>query len=76
MWNKVKYFLLLNLGLILTAAGISFFKTPNHFAIGGVSGIAIIGSWLVANMDVGTFMFIVNVILIVLGFIFLGKSVA
>ena len=74
MWNKVKYFLLLNLGLIRTAAGISFFKTPNHFAIGGVSGIAIIGSWLVANMDVGTFMFIVNVILIVLGFIFLGKK--
>ena len=29
------YFLLLNAGLILLAAGIHFFKSPNHFAMGG-----------------------------------------
>ena len=33
-----RFFVLLNLGLILTALGIVWFKTPNHFAFGGTSG--------------------------------------
>lgn len=69
------WFLLLNLGLVLLAAGIHFFKSPNHFAMGGTSGISIIASTLLPGMDVGTFMFIVNGILIVLGFLFLGRAV-
>ena len=39
---SLKHFLLINLGILMTAAGIYFFKAPNGFAIGGVSGIAII----------------------------------
>lgn len=69
------WFLLLNLGLVLLAAGIHFFKSPNHFAMGGTSGISIIASTLLPHMDVGTFMFIVNGVLIVLGFLFLGRAV-
>lgn len=69
------WFLLLNLGLVLLAAGIHFFKSPNHFAMGGTSGISIIASTLLPGMDVGTFMFIVNGMLIVLGFAFLGRAV-
>ena len=37
--SSIFSFLLLNLGLFLTALGISLFKTPNHFAIGGVADI-------------------------------------
>lgn len=69
------WFLLLNFGLVLLAAGIHFFKTPNHFAMGGTSGISIIAATLLPHMDVGTFMFIVNGILIVLGLAFLGRAV-
>ena len=83
MKNKVRqifsaenlwYFLLLNLGLIITAAGTHLFKTPNHFAMGGTSGISIIGATLFPQMNVGDFMLVVNIILIVLGLIFLGRK--
>ena len=71
-WVQVQWFLLLNLGLVLTAMGIHFFKSPNHFAMGGTSGISIIASTLFPRLNVGDFMFIVNAVLIILGFIFLG----
>ena len=70
--ENIRYFLLLNLGLFITAAGIHLFKTPNHFAMGGTSGISIIGATLFPNMNVGDFMFVVNGVLIVLGLVFLG----
>lgn len=64
--------LMLNLGLMITAVGIHFFKTPNNFAMGGTSGISIILSSLFPRLNVGGAMFIVNGILVVLGLIFLG----
>ncbi|MEG2206300.1 MAG: YitT family protein, partial [Oscillospiraceae bacterium] len=72
--KNIKYAICLNVGLLLTALGIHFFKGPNHFAIGGTSGISILAASLVPNIDVGGFMFIVNAILIVVGLIFLGKE--
>lgn len=70
--KNLNFFLLLNAGLFATAAGIHFFKTPNHFAFGGTSGLSIILSTLFSTFPVGTFMWIVNAVLVVLGFIFLG----
>ncbi len=69
-----KDFLLINLGLFLVAAGVHFFKTPNHFAIGGTTGLSIILSAFFPALNVGTFMFIINALLIIVGFIFLGKN--
>lgn len=71
-FNKIWFFLLLNFGLLATAAGIAIFKTPNHFAFGGTSGISIILASLFPQWNVGSFMWIINIILIILGFIFLG----
>lgn len=73
--KNIIWFLLLNFGLILLAAGIHFFKAPNKFAMGGTSGISIIAASLLPNMNVGTFMFILNIALILLGLLFLGKEV-
>lgn len=70
--NKMSFFITLNLGLLFTALGIAIFKTPNHFAFGGTSGISIILASLFPQWNVGTFMWVVNIILIILGFIFLG----
>ena len=72
--GRVKFFLLLNLGLILTALGIVVFKAPNHFALGGTSGISIIISTLNPGLPVGAIMWIVNAVLVVLGFIFLDRD--
>ena len=71
---KLIWFLILNAGLIFTAAGISIFKTPNHFAMGGTSGLAIILADLFPRLDVGGAMMIINLVLVIFGFLFLGRS--
>lgn len=40
--RALTYFLFLNAGILMLAVGIYFFKAPNGFATGGVSGISII----------------------------------
>ena len=70
--DNLMFFIILNLGSIFTAVGIAIFKTPNHFAFGGTSGLSIILSTLFPKWNVGAFMWIVNAALVVLGFFFLG----
>ncbi len=69
---NARFFLLLNLGLILTALGIVWFKTPNHFAFGGTSGLSILLAAMFPRFNVGFFMWIVNILLVVIGFFALG----
>ncbi|MEG2073702.1 MAG: YitT family protein [Angelakisella sp.] len=69
-----KNLFLLNLGLFITAMGIHFFKNPNHFAIGGTSGLSILLNALFPTLDLGIFMLITNGLLVVVGFIFLGRD--
>ena len=57
---------------MLTAVGIVYFKNPNHFAFGGTSGLSILLADLFPRINVGGFMWIINVVLVVLGFVFLG----
>lgn len=70
--DKLKFFALLNSGLFLTALGIELFKTPNHFAFGGTSGLSIVLAAVFPNLPVSAFMWILNMALVVLGFVFLG----
>jgi len=74
--SDVSRFLLLNLGLLLTAAGIALFKAPNNFAFGGTSGISVLLTSFFPQLNVGGFMWIVNAVLVGLGFIFLGRGFA
>lgn len=66
-------FILINLGLLMTALGIVLFKIPNNFATGGVSGIAIIIDKYF-EVSVGMLMLIINIVLVIFGFIFLGRD--
>ena len=70
--SRLTFFFLINIGLLLTAIGIAIFKTPNHFAFGGTSGMAIVLSTLFPTVNVGGFMWVINMLLVVVGFIFLG----
>jgi uncharacterized membrane-anchored protein YitT (DUF2179 family) len=72
--SSKKDFLLLNLGLFIVALGVHFFKVPNNFAIGGTTGVSIIAATLLPKLNVGSLMMIINVALIIVGFIFLGKK--
>lgn len=74
--NKVRSFLLINLGLLLTALGIVLFKIPNHFVNGGVSGVSIIVAALFPGLTVGPVMTAINVILVLWGFTVLGPKFA
>lgn len=69
-----KDYALLTVGSLLIAAGVYFFKFPNHFSTGGVSGISIILNHYYPTMSSGTFMFVINQLLLVVGFIIFGRS--
>jgi len=69
-----KTFAFMNFGILLMALGIYFFKTPNGFATGGVSGISIILANMLPVMSQATYMLIINVFLLIVGVIVLGKE--
>ncbi len=69
-----KDYTLLTLGALLIAVGVYFFKFPNHFSTGGVSGLSIILNRYFPGMSQATFMFIINQLLLVIGFLIFGRS--
>ena len=74
LFEKIKYFAFLNLGILMMAAGIYFFKAPNGFATGGVSGMSIILANMLPFLSQATYMMIINVLLLILGVILLGRE--
>lgn len=69
-------FLEMTLGTLLIAVGVYFFKIPNGFSVGGVSGIAtLLGKVLpVEFLTPATIMAILNVALLILGLLVIGKG--
>ena len=60
--------------ILIMVVGVYFFKFPNNFAFGGVTGFSPVVSRL-TGWSAGNFTFAVNTGLLVLGFIFLGTDV-
>jgi len=54
--------------------GVYFFKFPNNFAFGGVTGFSTVVSQM-TPLSASDFTFVVNMVLLVAGFLFLGKKV-
>ena len=72
--KDLKYWFMLNFGILLMAVGIYFFKAPNGFATGGVSGISIVIAKLFPAISQAVCMLIINVLLLVLGTVILGRE--
>lgn len=73
--KKLIEYALITIGTMLVVIGVYFFKFPNNFSIGGVTGAAIILSKLSGGtISSGTIVIIINFILLIIGYIFLGKS--
>lgn len=72
--ERIKYWFFLNLGILMLAVGIYFFKAPNGFATGGVSGISIVIAKLFPSISQATCMLIINVVLLIIGCVILGKE--
>ncbi len=71
--NAVKQFLVMTLGTVLLTVGVYFFKIPNGFSTGGVSGIGtILGK--VTAISPAKWISIINIALLIFGFIFLGRE--
>ena len=71
---NLKNWLFMNLGVLLMAIGIYFFKAPNGFATGGVSGVAIILANVFPVLTQSVYMMIINVALLIVGVLVLGKE--
>ena len=72
--GTVREWLMITAGILITTAGVYFFKFPNHFSTGGVTGISIVLGHYVPSMTPGTFVTVINVFLLLIGFAVFGKS--
>lgn len=70
----LREYVLLTLGTLLMVVGIYFFKFPNHFSTGGVSGMSVILGHYFPAITPGDFVMIINMLLLLLGFAVFGRS--
>lgn len=70
---KIKDYVMITLGTLLIALEVYFFEIPNSFTIGGVSGISVLLGEL-TQISTSNLIVFLNIILLIIGFIFLGRS--
>lgn len=74
--QQIKEFLLMTFGIFIVSFGVYFFKFPNHFSMGGVSGLAVIlaplmpAPWLTASLLNN----VINILFLLLGFAALNRG--
>ena len=56
----IKKYLMITLGALLYAMGISLFSEPNNLAPGGVSGISVVLSYI-SSIETGTWSLLINI---------------
>ena len=71
--KKFKRYIMLFIGLFLSALSYNLFFVPSKIVVGGVSGLAIIFEDLF-SINTSTFILVANIILIIIGYLLLGKS--
>ena len=70
-----KSFCLITISITIMCIGVYFFKFPNNFTFGGVTGAAVVFA-KITPLSASMFSTIVNIVLLLIGFIFLGKDFA
>lgn len=72
----IKEYLFMSLGAALVSVGVYFFKFPNHFSMGGVSGLSILLGevvkvpWLTPSV----FNTVINILFLIVGFLVLHSG--
>lgn len=64
---------MLTAATLILVTGVYLFKFPNNFSFGGVTGVAVVLSAVLPTTP-GNITFIINMALLLLGFLFLGKD--
>ena len=75
MKANFKNFLLLTASTLIMAVGIYFFKFANNFTFGGITGLAVTIAKF-TPLSASDFSFIANILLLIIGWIILGKTFA
>lgn len=70
----IKEFSIITIGILLVAISLEYFFIPNNIAAGGLSGLAIIVNNYIPAISPGPLVFIMDCILFIVGFIFLGRN--
>ncbi len=71
--NFIKDMLVITFGTLIIAVSVFFFMMPNKLAIASIAGLAIVLQKIIP-LSVGTLSLLFNVILLVLGFVFIGRE--
>lgn len=75
--NKKKFdlreYLIITLGVLITAAGVYFFMIPGHIVVGSLSGLVLVLSNFVP-LPISVMTFLLNALLLVFGFIVIGRE--
>ena len=69
----IKEYLMIAVGTFITCVGVYYFMVPQDIVTGGVSGLAIVIHHVIP-LPISLITFLLNAVLLVLGFIFLGKE--
>lgn len=73
-WRETaRVYAVITASTFVVAAGIYFFKFPDNFTFGGVSGLSVVLAKL-TGISAATTNFILNILLVVVGFLFLGRG--
>ncbi|MFR5602574.1 MAG: YitT family protein [Lachnospiraceae bacterium] len=72
-WRSAAEYGVITLSIWIMCVGVYFFKFPNKFAFGGVTGFSTVVSEL-TRWSASDFTFIVNMVLMTMGFLILGRS--
>ena len=65
---------LITAGTLLLTIGVYFFKYPNNFSTGGVTGIAVVLNGIFPGLTRGTIVTVINVFLLIVGYFIVGKE--
>jgi uncharacterized membrane-anchored protein YitT (DUF2179 family) len=76
MQTKVtfKNFLSMHIGIVFIALSTYFILVPNHFVTGGMTGLSTILAQELTFLTQSQWLLLLNALVLILGFIFLGKS--
>lgn len=72
--RQLRKFLIITFAMVLVAVGIYFFWVPYNIAPGGMTGMAVIVQYFLKSLPISIILGIGNLILLIIGFIFLGKE--
>lgn len=73
MKAKIWDFLVINVAIVIVAASVFFFLIPSQASIASIAGLSIVLSNFIP-LSISTLTLIMNVVLLILGFIFIGRE--